>query len=388
MVWTGTTTRPSDQGELLQLVAEAAASGTELEPRGGGSKRDVGKPDRKVAVVDLSAFAGVTDYEPSELVLTVRPATRLVEVEALLHQNGQMLAFEPWDHGPLFGREGGGATIGGIVAASVSGPRRVSAGGVRDHLLGFSAVSGRGEAFKAGGSVVKNVTGYDVSKVMAGSWGQLAILTELTLKVVPRPRDTRTIALAGLDPETAIAVMARAMGSRVRPAAAAHLPASANGAALTLFRLEGISKSIQVRADQLGDLLEGAGEVAQLDPARADSLWDKLRGARGLAGSEALWRIQIAPSRAARFARELEAKGANWCFDWAGALVWVGAATSVDVRNLAGAHGGHAMLLRAPRAVLEQEPIRHPEAPAVAALSARVRQAFDPARILSPSRFG
>lgn len=388
MLSTGSTIRPADEDELRQLVAEAAASGTALEPRGGGSKGDIGKPERETAVVDLSAFAGVTAYEPSELVLTVRPASPLAEVEALLHEHGQMLAFEPWDHGPLFGRPEGAATVGGVVAAAIAGPRRVSAGAARDHLLGFSAVSGRGEAFKAGGKVVKNVTGFDLSKVMAGSWGQLAIMTELSLKVVPRPRETRTIAVAGLDPDTAIAVMSRAMGSRVGPAAAAHVPESGRGTPLTVVRLEGFTPSVKARADQFCELLGSGREIASLAPADADSLWKELRGAGTLAGSDAVWRAHIAPSRAAALARSLDAKGARWCFDWAGALVWVGATASVDVRTLAAEHGGHAMLLRAPPAVLMKTPIRHPEAPAVCALSARLKQAFDPAGILSPSRFG
>lgn len=380
---------PADESELLELVAEASATGTALEPRGGGSKRDIGKPDRSVAVVDLSAFAGVTDYEPSELVLTLRPATPLHKVEELLDKNGQMLAFEPWDHGPLFGRHAGDATIGGIVAAAVAGPRRLSAGGARDHLLGFSAVSGRAEAFKAGGKVVKNVTGYDLSKVIAGSWGQLAIMTELTLKVVPRPREIRTIAVVGLDSASAVAAMAQAMGSRMSPAAAAHVPGTVDSDALTLLRLEGFSQSVDVRANQLIDLLgsEG-GEVAQLDRSHTDALWAEFRGSQMLAGSEALWRVNLTPSRAAAFADCLDAKGASWRFDWAGALAWVGADDSLDVRSLAAEVGGHAMLLRAPHAILEQRPIRHPEATAVAALSARVKQAFDPAGILSPSRFG
>lgn len=388
MLSTETTVRPADEDELRHLVAEAAGSGVPLEPRGGGSKQDIGKPDRSAAIVDLSAFAGVIDYEPSELVLTVRPATRLGDVEALLDEHQQMLAFEPWDHGPLFGRQAGTATIGGIVAAAVAGPRRVSAGGARDHLLGFSAISGRGEPFKAGGKVVKNVTGYDLSKVISGSWGQLAIMTELTLKVVPKPRDTRTIAVTGLDPDKAVAVMARAMGSRMAPSAAAHLPETGGTGPVTLLRLEGFPQSVDVRAGQLMELFDDGNPVEQLDHALADSLWAGVREARELAGSEALWRAHLAPSRAPAFVRALDAAGTSWRLDWAGAQVWVGAAAALDVRALASEQGGHAKLLRAPPAILEQTPIRQPEAPAVAALSARVKQAFDPAGILSPSRFG
>ncbi|MDP3673762.1 MAG: FAD-binding protein [Novosphingobium sp.] len=161
--------RPTDATQLGEMVRDAGTRTLVLECRGGGSKRDIGAPDRDTTLVDMSAFTGIVDYEPSELVLTVRPATPLAEVELLLAEHRQMLAFEPFDHGPLFGRDVGTATIAGVVAAGVAGSRRVSAGGARDHLLGFAAVSGRGEAFKAGGKVVKNVTGYDVAKVIAGS---------------------------------------------------------------------------------------------------------------------------------------------------------------------------------------------------------------------------
>jgi FAD/FMN-containing dehydrogenase len=137
--------RPTDANDLREVVADARGNGQILEVRGGGSKRDIGKPDRGTAIVDLGAFTGIVDYEASELVLTVRPATPLAEIEKLLADHRQMLAFEPIDHGPLFGHLAGAATIGGVVAAGVAGSRRVSAGGARDHLLGFAAVSRRGE---------------------------------------------------------------------------------------------------------------------------------------------------------------------------------------------------------------------------------------------------
>lgn len=378
---------PADTADLIDLVAQAAASGSALELRGGGSKQEIGRPDRGAATVDLKAFRGVVDYEPSELVLTVRPATPLAEVESLLDAHGQMLAFEPWDHGPLFGRTKGSATIGGVVVAGVAGPRRLSAGGARDHILGFSAVSGRAEAFKAGGKVVKNVTGYDLSKVIAGSWGQLATLTELSLKVVPKPRCVATLAAIGLSPQAAIEAMAFAMGSRTAPVAAAHIPAGA-GSAMTLLRLEGIAESVAVRSGQLTSMLGKKAEVLRFDDTTASQLWADVREAAALSSAEALWRVQLAPSRAASFADALAASGSQWLFDWAGALVWVGAPASFDLRPLAKLHGGHAMLKRAPREMRRTIPIKHPEAPTVAALTERVKRAFDPAGILDPARFG
>lgn len=381
------TLRPADAPQVHEIVAEALAHGTPLEIRAGGSKRDIGKPNRAATLVDVTALSGIVDYEPSELVLTLRPATPLAEVETLLAANGQMLAFEPWDHGPLLGQPAGAATVGGIVAAGVAGSRRVTAGGARDHLLGFTAVSGRGEDFKGGGKVVKNVTGYDLAKVMAGSWGQLTVLTELSLKVMPRPRAAVTVALRGLSAETAVAAMSRALGSPCAPAAAAHLPATAGSPATTLLRLEGFRESVDVRAPQLLPLLASFGEAALLEEAEGETLWTDIRDVRPAAAAETLWRIQLAPSRAAALTGALDRCQATWFCDWGGALVWVGAPAGADIRGAAQAHGGHATLVRAPLAVREAVPVRHPQAAGLAALEARVKQTFDPAGILDPSRF-
>lgn len=379
---------PADAAELCEIVAQAVAEGRALEARSGGSKRDIGRPGRETSLVDLRALSGVVDYEPSELVLTVRPATPLAEVEALLATHGQMLAFEPWDHGPLFGRSAGAATIGGIVAAGVAGPRRVSAGGARDHLLGFAAVSGRAERFKGGGKVVKNVTGYDVSKVMTGSWGQLAVMTELTLKVLPRPRATATLVLAGLTPSAAIAAMAKAFGSPTSPAAAAYRPSSNERASLTAIRVEGFAESVAARTDQLTAALADFAPVEYLPEGHADQLWTEFREAGPLGTCSALWRIHVAPSRAPNLLEALEAGGAACLCDWAGALIWAGAASDADIRRIAEDGGAHAMLVRGAVDLRGRHPIRQPEPPAVAALATRLKLAFDPAGILDPYRFG
>lgn len=379
--------RPATSAELVDLISQAAATASPLEFFAGGTKRAVCDPKREAQAIDLGAFAGVVDYEASELVMTVRPATPLAEVEALLAKNGQMLAFEPWDAGVLWGTAGK-STIGGVIAAGLSGPRRLSAGGARDHLLGFHAVSGRGEAFKAGGKVVKNVTGYDLSKLIAGSWGQLAIMTELSLKVLPAPRSTVTVVVEGLAADAAVRAMSAAMGSRMPPVAAGHVPARGSDRSRTCLRIEGFAESAAERAKQLAGLLEGCGSTDELDAGSALSFWRDVREAAALETSEALWRAHLSLSAAAGLADALDAAGAEWLMDWAGAALWIGAPAQTDVRSLVAARGGHAMLMRAPDPLRAATPIRHPEMPAVAALSARVRQAFDPAGILDPQRFG
>lgn len=378
--------RPEGAEELREMVARAARDGCAIEARGGGTKRDVGRPNRGTTIVDLGALKGVVDYEASELVLTVRPATPLTEIETMLAEREQMLAFEPWDHSSIFGTEGA-STIGGIVAGGVAGPRRVSAGGARDHLLGFEAVSGRGEIFRCGGKVVKNVTGYDVPKVIAGSWGQLAIMTELTLKVLPKPRSVVTTWIMGLSAEAAVPAMAHAMGSPCAVAAAAYVPESPDCPSVTAFRLEGIAESVAVRLEELGATLAVHGTCAAMTAGGSARLWEAVAAAMPLVGCDALWRAHVAPSRAVALTHALDALGASYLLDWAGAALWIGAPADCAVRTAVKASGGHAMLVRAPEDRRTFIPVRDFEGTAVAALAARVKQAFDPAGILDPNRF-
>ena len=351
---------PESTEELARTIAEAAATGAKLELRGGGSKAEVGAP-RQAQVLDMTGFAGILDYDPAELVLTAAAGTRLAEIEATVAEQGQMLAFEPFDHGPMFGRPEGAATIGGVVAAGVSGSRRLSRGGARDHLLGFKAVSGRGEAFVGGG------------KVVTGSWGRLAALTEVTLKVLPRPPMARSWAIEGLDPGAAVALMSEAMGSQADVAAAAHEPN------FTVIRLEGFGPSVDARSALVRALAPGALALADEDAAR---FWARLR--KPLPGRETLWRISVPPSRAPGV---VETLAGAWTMDWAGGLIWSACEDAAAVRQAAEAAGGHAMLIRAPEASRGTVSALHPQPAGVAALEARVRRAFDPAGVFETGRF-
>src|SRR5215470_2712757 len=219
------TLKPRDSKDVEDAVQWALANGKALEVVGGGSKRALGRPAQTDVTLDLSALSGVTLYEPEELVLTAKAGTPLAEIEALVAARGQMLAFEPPDYGGALGGERARATLGGVIAANLAGPRRIKAGAARDHFLGFAGVSGRGETFKSGGRVVKNVTGYDLCKLMAGSWGTLSALTEVTIKTLPHCECEHSVLVAGLDPVAAVAAMTAAMGSACDVSGAAHLPA-------------------------------------------------------------------------------------------------------------------------------------------------------------------
>lgn len=379
--------RPTREDELADIISDAASDGAALMIAGGGSKAAVGAPS-DARVVDLTGFAGVVDYDPSELVLTVRPGTPLAEVEALVKAHDQMLAFEPFDHGPIFGEPTGRATIGGVVAAGVAGSQRVSAGSARDHLLGFRAVSGRGEAFVAGGKVVKNVTGYDLPKLAAGSWGRLFAMTELTLKVLPRPKVVETRVIRGLDEATAVSAMALAMRSRAEVAAAAFVPgAPADGRSLTALRIQGFGPSVEARCAMLAELLAPIGSL-EAEDRDGPSVWDDLKTLRPLGSDRPLWRINIPPSASPAVTDALRPLGADWMLDWAGGLIWIAHdGDPAPIRAAAARSGGHATLVRGPAAMRALVPAFHPQAPGVAALEERVRRAFDPQRVFETGRF-
>ena len=369
---------PRDAADLAEIVAEAAANGRKLELRGGGTKAGFGAP-REAEAISLAGMAGVVDYDPAELVLTLRAGTLLSDVQALVASEGQMLAFEPW--GEPWGEQG--ATMGGTVAAGVAGSRRVTAGSARDHLLGFKAVSGRGETYVAGAKVVKNVTGYDLPKLMAGSWGRIGAMTELTLKVLPRPRGVVTLAAEGLSPRAAHAAMACALGSNAEVSAAACLRDGK-----VLLRVAGFAPSVAARCAALPGILAEHCRLERLPEEAAAPLWSSAMTGCDLAG-KVRWDVHLPPRSAPELAARLEAMGADWAMDWGGGRVWVATDAEDDaVRALAGRLGGEARLVQAPPEMRARIAAFHPRQPGVLALEQRVRRSFDPAGVFASGRFG
>ncbi len=393
---------PDTAGDVLEAVRWAAAEQAPLEIVGHGSKRGIGRPLQCGHTLDLSRLGGVTLYEPAELVLSARAGTPLAEIEALLSANDQQLAFEPMDYGPLLGQAPGKGTIGGVLATNLSGPRRLKAGAARDHILGIHAVSGRGEAFKSGGRVVKNVTGYDLSKALANSWGTLAVATDVTFKVLPAAETETTLAVRGLLDDHAAAAMALALGSSAEVSSAAHLPYPAvtrvvDGAlgsdAATLMRVEGFGPSVAYRVGALKDLLRNAGPLEEIAGDRSRALWRAVRDCAPFAGGDTpVWRVSMAPSEGHRMVMALRMQAAVDAFyDWQGGLVWLAMAAGEPEAGLVRAlvakfGGGHATLVRAAPAQRAALPVFQPQPPALAALSARLKEQFDPNDILNPGR--
>jgi glycolate oxidase FAD binding subunit len=395
--------KPQDGKQVEEAVRWALAGGKALEIVGRGSKRALGRPSQTDVTLDLSALSGVTLYEPEELVLSAKAGTPLAEIEALVDAKGQQLAFEPMDCGALLGGAAGSGTIGGALAAGLAGPRRIKSGSARDHFLGVTAVSGRGETFKSGGRVVKNVTGYDLCKLMAGSFGTLGVMTEVTVKVLPKPETEETVVLTGLDDVRAIQAMAAAMGSSCEVSGAAHLPThvvfrvgelSATQAA-TLFRLEGVAPSVRHRKEALIALLRPFAAATVIGEVTSRVLWRSVRDAKpfainGPSGPRPLWRISVAPSRGPEVAALVE-PSAQMFYDWAGGLIWVAPlpttdAGAVSIRRAVAAVGGHATLVRAPAAVRAAVDVFEPQLGAVGTLTKRVKESFDPKRVLNPGR--
>ena len=403
------TLKVRDARDVEQAVRAAIASEQPLEIIGHGSKRLMGQPMATNALLDLSALNAVTSYEPNELIITVQAGAPLADVKSLIDSKNQQFAFEPINTALLLGTAGDG-TIGGMIGAGLAGPRRVQAGGARDHLLGAHAVSGFGDSFKAGGRVVKNVTGYDLCKLLAGSWGTLAVMTEVTLKVMPRPESERTLLLRGLDDVSANRAMTAALGSPFDVSGAAHVPNSvfrdAAGPlgdvgspreAVTLLRLEGITASATHRAAALARLLAPFAAAEILEDASSAAIWSSVRdvepfAARGALGAWPVWRIVCPPASGGALGQALARDtGAELIYDWGGGLIWAALPPKPDagvasVRPRVEAVGGHAMLLRGSVEVRRNIDVFHPQKAGVAALSERVRRGFDPKNILNRGR--
>ena len=406
--------KPTDEDQVREAVAGALAAGTPLEVVAGGSKRGFGRATAPSRTLDISALTGITLYEPDELVVTARTATPLAEIAATLDEHHQMLAFEPADLGPLLGAPAAAATIGGVFACNLAGPGRIRHGAARDHLLGFRAVSGRGEPFKSGGRVVKNVSGYDMCKLLAGSFGTLAVMTEVSFKVLPVPEKTRTVLVMGADEAHGVAAMTRALTGPADVSAAAHLPAeiaarsgvsyvAEAASSVTALRIGGPGPSAEVRCAALRTALGEFGATEELHGHNSGRLWREVaevapllesgeNGESANGGEAAVWRVSVPPASGAAVAAAIRSGlECELYYDWGGGLIWVRVASGTDaasgaVRGAIEQCGGHATLIRAGDETRRTVPVFQPQDAALAALTARIKDGFDPNGILNPGR--
>jgi len=393
------------EDQVSDLLQWALSNNKRLSIAGNNSKATLGRPMNVDAKLGLSGLSGIEMYEPAELVMKAKAGTLVTLVEEELGASGQQLAFTPPDYGPLLGQAAGLGTLGGIFAPNLSGSNRIKAGAARDHLLGVNGFTGRGEAFQTGSRVMKNVTGYDLCKLVAGSYGTLAICTSLTFKVLPKPEKIRTVLVYGITLEASVALMRDAMSSVHEVSAAAYMPpkiASKTGidylegdVSAVALKIEGPAPSVEYRCAALLKMFEGLGRVEELHGHRSSTLWKYLSDVRPFSENQTsnVWKISIPPSNAPAFIKAISSSlsGLEYFLDWAGGLVWVSVPEGVDNagdvvirQNLNGS--GHATLIRASEKLRKEVLPFQPQNSVIAKISERIREGYDPQRILNPER--
>ncbi len=363
--------KPETEAELAEIVAGLNGP---VRVTGGGTRG----VDGSEAALNTSGLSGITLYEPGALTLVAHAGTSVAEIEAALEAEGQQLAFEPMDHRGLLGTSGE-PTIGGVVAANISGPRRIQAGACRDFLLGVRYVDGLGQVIKNGGRVMKNVTGYDLVKLMAGSWGTLGVLSEVSLKVLPKPETETTLAVRVPNVETAVGLMSAALKSPFEVSGAAYDPQGAQA----LLRIEGFADSVAYRTGRLRETL--GCECTELEDS--ETCWADLRDVRGFQNLEGdVWRVSVKPGDAPGIAERIDAD--RTLFDWGGGLIWALVPNGTDLRARLGHFGGHATLVRAEAETFSALGRFQPDTKQIQALTKAIRQKFDPRSVFNPGLMG
>jgi glycolate oxidase FAD binding subunit len=385
---------PRDEQEASAIIRDASEKGILLSLSGQSTKAEMGRPNQTDSSIASGALSGIALYEPAEMVISAKSGTPVSEVVRTLAEKGQQLPFEPMDYRPLLGSKGE-PTIGAVAAMNISGPRRIMAGAARDSLIGVRFVNGRGEVVKSGGRVMKNVTGLDLVKLMAGSWGTLGFITEVTFKVLPRQERMTTLVLRGLKDAQAIEALSQALGSPYDVTGAAHIPARDRQGASTLIRLEGFSVSVDYRLGELRRLLKRFGGSTDILEGRgAEAVWQSVRDATVLSdgADRAIWRVSTAPMKGPEFTKRIaQSLDAQWFYDWGGGLIWVSTPLAGDagasvLREATQALGGHATLVRAPAEIRSAIDVFEPQTETLMTLTKGIKASFDPAGILNPGR--
>ncbi len=373
----------TNSDQVVDFVRAARADRKPFEIVAGGTRRTVGRPLEGLPTLDVSGLSGILSYEPGELILTAAPATPLSEINALLAQKNQRLGFDPADWSQLLGSNGV-ATLAGAVSCDASGSGRLRHGPARDSLLGFQGVNGMGQSFRAGGKVVKNVTGFDLPKLVCGAHGTLTVLTEMTFRVFPKPQFAVTLCLSEVTPEVGFAHLRKIAQSALEPAGLAYLPGNMMpniGQGAALIKLEGAAKPLEEKIALAHGLLGQSTSRLDSDPFAAIGCGDIFSD---IAGD--IWRVMIPQSEAPRITKELNAS--HWLGDWAGGLIWLAAPPSdaARIRSLAASVQGQAMLLRASAQSRAALGLFAPQPMALAALNRSVKAAFDPLSLFNPGR--
>ena len=396
------TFKPSSREEIAEIIKNCYKKSIPLEINGTKSKNKIGRNFQSEKTLDLSGYSGIIEYKPEELYIKVKAGTPLKEILEAIDKNNQQLAFEPIDFGFLFEGKSNGGTIGGVVACNFAGPRRFKVGSARDHVLGFQGINGKGEIIKSGGTVVKNVTGYDLCKLVSGSYGTLTVLTELSIKVLPKSESSKTLIINNPHLKKAMEYLGTALSSSTDPSGGVFYPERfennfvfndlTHKGALTAIRIEGPTNSVDQRISRLVkelSLLEN--EYSVLDNFQTDLFWGKTRNLEVFSNlKNNLLRVIVPVSETLNVIQKLKKYEINYFLDWGGNLIWLELETISlkilrEIKEITQEHSGYFTIikleddLKASADIFTIDPIKYK-------ISEKIKKSFDPKRIFNPGK--
>lgn len=396
--------RPLHEEQLRDIIKEAYKNRIPLDLRGYGSKQELGRPGHADLAIAMDRMRSITHYRPDEMIISALAGTPLSFIEHRLYHENQELAFEPVDFGPALGKVAGQTSIGAVFAMNMSGSRRIRAGAARDHLIGVRGLNGKGDMINSGGKVLKNVAGMDMAKILCGSWGTLALFTEVTMRVVPKAEESRTLFIEGLDESLGVSALTASINSPHEVTGTLHLQPgfvsrlssdelNNSDKSLTVIRLEGFSSAVKYHAAQLKKELAPFGDIYEFDDTRSRNFWEEIRTFKYLESSDdPVWRLSVAPSDGPvvihHLKRDMDCIAA---FDWSGGLIWLEVshssdANAADIRRAIAKTGGHATLIRAGEETRRTVEVFQPLEPGQEELASQIKNVFDPHQIFNPGR--
>ena len=396
------TFKPSSREEIAEIIKNCYKKSIPLEINGTKSKNKIGRNFQSEKTLDLSGYSGIIEYKPEELYIKVKAGTPLKEILEAIDKNNQQLAFEPIDFGFLFEGKSNGGTIGGAIACNFAGPRRFKVGSARDHVLGFQGINGKGEIIKSGGTVVKNVTGYDLCKLVSGSYGTLTVLTELSIKVLPKSESSKTLIINNPHLKKAMEYLGTALSSSTDPSGGVFYPERfennfvfndlTHKGALTAIRIEGPTNSVDQRISRLVkelSLLEN--EYSVLDNFQTDLFWSKTRNLEVFSNlKNNLLRVIVPVSETLNVIQKLKKYEINYFLDWGGNLIWleleqISLKILREIKEITKEHSGYFTIikleddLKASADIFTIDPIKYK-------ISEKIKKSFDPKRIFNPGK--
>ncbi len=394
--------RPDSEKQISEIIKNCYRKNIPLEILGSGTKKNIGRNFQSEKTLDLSNYSGIIEYKPEELYIKVKAGTSIKEIKEELNKNNQHLAFEPTDFGPLFFGENNEGTIGGVISCNFAGPRRFKVGSARDHILGFKGVNGKGEIIKSGGTVVKNVTGYDLSKVISGSFGTLTVFTEIAIKVLPKPSLGKTLVIDNPHLKKGLEYLNISLSSSSDPSGGVFYPENFRKhfsfndltvtGPITAIRIEGSQSSIDHRIKKLGKELKiNSDEAVILAPEQSEIFWDETRRLKVFSGlKKNLLRIVVPASETFDLLNKIKNFKGQYFIDWGGNLIWlqldnISSKILKDIRNSVKESLGYLTIikieedLKASADIFTIDPIKYK-------ISEKIKKSFDPKRILNPGK--